>query len=193
MKKMWLLPLLAILVISFSCQKRQPSFWFKGMQIVDTNQQFVRWVGEPDYDWQINKYTLTAQQQSLLKVSYDINTWYLTNPGTVVVTPGPNPLGYSSDTTDSYYQFSVQVQSNCIFTYALTDQYMNVIEQGNIATDSGQVINPLISIPPSSAHAGQVYRIYYGFSAAGHVLFATGWGDIGICNLTPSGRVGSCF
>jgi len=191
MKK--LLPILLLVIIISSCKKHGTSFWFTGMQIIDTNQQFVRWVGQPDNDWLLNKYTFTTQQLSLLVVDESSPNWYLTQMDTVAVTPGTNPVGISSDTTSVYYQFTVYTKGNCVFTYALTDMNMNIIQHSNIITTAGESLPLLITIPAIDAKAGEVYRIYYGFSSAGHTLFASGWGDIGLCKVNYYDRTNSCF
>jgi hypothetical protein len=153
MKK--LLIFLLPITLFFSCKKHQPSFWFGGMEIIDTNQQFVRWAGEADYDWQINKYKFSAAQLALMKIDSNIVNWYLTSADTVTITPGTNPVEFLSDTLNCYYQFAVYTSSSCVFTYVLTDQYMNVINYGNATTIPGEIINQLVTIPAHTAKPGQ--------------------------------------
>ncbi len=70
---------------------------------------------------------------------------------------------------------------------------MNTIARGNTLTIDSEAIPQLVTIPVQDAKAGQVYRIYYGFSSAGHPLFASGWGDIGICTTNGNNQVNRCF
>ena len=192
--KKCLLILFAV-TLFISCKKSSPSYWFTGMQIIDTNYNLVKWVGQKDDDWQINKYTLAEQQLYAMAIDSFSDTafWNHTSAGTVTIHPGISPVAY--DTGSVYYQFnSINFGCSCYFSLMVVDQYFNTLVKQNYNISSGSYLPALVSIPSSKILPGQVYRIYYACSATGNPYFATGWGDFGVCSMvTTTGQVSSCF
>lgn len=184
--------LITIVYTIDACKKKKQSFWFTGMEVVDSNGKEIKWVGSQDDDWQQNKYSLTTQQTNLLDLEVGtFPNWGQTMVNLVNVAPGTNPIGIDTNAT-TYYGFTATADSACVVTYTLADQQMNTLAKGNAFIPGGATINIPIAIPTSYLKAGSVYRLYYGFSAQLNKFFSTGWGDIGVCNKT-NGKTGSCF
>jgi hypothetical protein len=190
MKKLIFASLVGIALLG--CKKSNSGNWYGGMQIVDSNFKFERWSGPADYDWLLNKYSFTKQQLALFKIDSNLHPdWYFTDTGTVIVTPGVNPVFY--DTPSVYYSFTVFVQKKCMVSYTVTNDRQVVLAQGNIYAIDSQLLYPTVQIPAHYLQAGQVIRVYYSCSAAGRPNFAKGWGDIGLCSPNGYGRTSKCF
>ncbi len=190
----YFLVVILIMVFAFGCKKNNTSYWFTGMEIIDTNGNLVKWVGQQDDDWQINKYTLNTQQLYAMTIDSlsDTASWNHTAVGNVAIIPGTNPIGWDTGTIN--YNFSVSFNTNAYFSYLLTDQYYTVLATHSYYGDSGSFLNVYVPITSSRVQAGGVYRLYYSFSARRNAYFAQGWGDIGVCTKdTVKHITNSCF
>ena len=177
--------------VFISCNKKQNQTWYSGMQIIDQMGNMVKWVGTPDNDWLINKYTFTPKMFAMLPVDSLNANWFSTTVGTVYVSPGTNPIAF--DTPYIYYSFYAFSTKKCTLNYTLTDENNSIITSNNTTITDSQLISPIIKIPSTMVSTGKVYRIYYCFSAYNNPYFAYGWGDIGICNKSVSGVAEECF
>jgi hypothetical protein len=186
--------LVVILALAGSCKKDKPSYWYTGMEIIDSNGNFVRWVGQADDDWQINKYTISSPQLHAMTIDSlsDTASWNHSSAGTVTVIPGINPVAFYPSAV--YYDFTVSFGTTCYLNYLVTDQYGAVLASHGYYGLSGGYVTINVSMPSSLVQVGNVYRVYYAFSAKGNPYFAQGWGDIGVCSLdTLTQKVNNCF
>ena len=192
MKK--LLTLLLIVFLGTACNKSTPNFWFTGMQIIDTAGNLTKWYGTADNDWQLNKYTIapTMLNNLLPDTTKDTANWHNTQRSTVSVLPGTNPIGV--DTSNFAYTFQVNFSTKAFCNYMLCDELGTIIYHNQCWGDAGSVYYLNIPLNNTQVFAGNVYRLYYAFSARNNLFFATGWGDIGFCNKqTNSQKVTACF
>ena len=183
--------LFAFVFILFSCQKKQIQSWYSGMQIIDQLGNIVKWVGTPDNDWLINKYSFTPKIFSMLPVDSLNANWFTTSVGSVYVSPDTNPIAY--DTPFIYYSFHAFATKKCVLNYTLADENNNIIISNNTTLTDSQLISPIIKIPCTMVSGGNVYRVYYSFSSYNNPYFAYGWGDIGVCSKTVYGTSNQCF
>ncbi len=185
---------IVVLALISICKKDKPSYWFTGMEIVDTNGNLVRWVGTQDNDWQINKYTINAQQLYTMSIDSlaDTASWNHTSAGTVTVFPGTNPIGWNTGTVN--YGFTIYFGTNCYFSYLVTDEYGTFLGTHNYYGSAGGNVTINVPLVATQVQPGNAYRVYYAFSARGNPYFAQGWGDIGVCTKdTTTQVVATCF
>ena len=192
MKK--LLVLLMLVLFTAACNKSTPSFWFTGMQLIDTTGNLTKWYGTADNDWQINMYTIAPSilNSMMPDTTKDTAGWHSTQSGSVAVLPGTCPVGV--DTSNFAYTFQVYFHTKAYCNYMLCDELGTIIYRNQCWGDAGSVYYLNIPLNNNLVFAGNVYRLYYTFSAKGSLFFASGWGDVGFCNKqTNSQKVTACF
>ncbi len=189
-----ILLILGMLALCLGCKKGSPTYWFNGMEIIDSNGNFSRWYGSADNDWQINKYTIspTVLNAMMPDTSKDTASWHGTQIGNVAVVPGPNPVAVDTGTFNYYFQVYFHSKAYC--NYMLCDEYGTIIYKNQCWGENGTVYYLNIPLNNTQVTTGNVYRLYYAFSSVGNIFFATGWGDIGFCSKDATTlKASACF
>ena len=190
------------ILILFSCKKDDHNtvtpykyYWFTGMEKVKFDsvkgKYLQTWLGKPDDDWKVNTYKLTSQQSGLLNIDTTAYAnWNTTEKSDVEVQlNSDNPI--SLQVYNKYIvTLSLKASRNFVFHYAIADSNMNVVATGSTYCRTSYMtatysIRTFI-LPSNMLQIGNVYRMYYAFSAKGNLRFATGWGDLGICTFNPN-------
>ena len=182
-----LFTLLCLMIVFAGCKKSsdKDAIQIEGFHLFDAMGNAMGTVGPTNHDWELMELSsLSTTEQALLNAADTTNTLN-TVLAAVSLHPYPNPVR-------DYSALAVAAGDSVKFKLVITDKTGVILKQFSQKIKGSRSF--IIDVTDRSLFPlGKSLRYLYSFSAAGHVNFKVGYGDIKICDSGAGSPATVCF